>query len=155
MALAGMTQEETNKANYEHCKHIADTLELIANSLLYRCSECGEFINIEEHEDNEELYEAIENGDTCSCPECGEAAEFEQVSMFDWLEDVLDFDYIIDSNKQYKAARIMVACGGPSIYVDTWNESVNLYWWTDRASYSLSREACIALDKAMEELYNC
>lgn len=155
MALANMTQEKTNQANRDHCKSIADTLDLIANGQLYKCPECGEYVNIEDHAENEDLYDAIFLGNTCTCPECDNEAEFEQVSMYDWLEGALDFDYIIGSDRQYKACRVVVACGGPNIYVDTLRGSVDLYWWADRASYDLSRATCEALDEAMQELFEC
>ena len=75
--------------------------------------------------------------------------------MFDWLEDALDFEYTITSDRQYKACRIMVACGGPNIYVDTLRQNVELYWWNERASYPITNDACNAIDEAMEELYSC
>ena len=49
----------------------------------------------------------------------------------------------------------MVACGGPNIYVDTGSKAVELYWWTDRASYSLLSETAEAITAEFEELYNC
>lgn len=151
MTLATMTKEETNKANREQCKHIADTLENVAIGCLYKCSECGELVDISE---NEELEETIFSGESV-CPMCGEHAEFEQVDMIDWLGDALDFDFIIGSDREYKGCRVMVAFGGPTIYVDTIARSVDLYWWTDRASYPLSAYACEELDRAMEMVYSC
>lgn len=153
--LANMTQEQTNQHNTETCKSIAQELENIANGILYRCTGCGDTINIEDYTDDEDLYEAIEFGNYCNCPECGDEEMFEQVSMFDWLEDALDFDFIVDRNKEYKACRILVAFGGPNIYVDTMRGSVDLYWWGDRASYPLSTTACAELDTTMEDYYNC
>ena len=153
MTLANMTQEETNKHNREHCKYIADGLELIAYGQAYKCSECGEVIDCEEYAENEELYDAITEDETCVCPHCKEEAEFEQLGVFDWLEDALDIQYTINGDMSYYAGRVMVACGGPNIYVDTLSGAVKLYWWADRAEYELSRAACDALDECLEELY--
>ena len=50
MALAGMTQEQTNKENRDHCKRIAETLELYANGDAYKCPECGEVYESEKFE---------------------------------------------------------------------------------------------------------
>ena len=149
-----MTQAETNVANRKHCMLIADELDLIAQGTLYKCCECGEYVNVELI-DHDELYDAIVSGDYCTCPECDCETYYEPVSMFDWLESALDFDYVINCNREYKAARILVAFGGPNIYVDTLSGQVELYWWGDKASYPLTNDACAMIDEAMEELYNC
>ena len=155
MALANMTQEETNVYNRNHCKLIAEELDLIAEGHLYKCDYCGALIDVEAYADNEQLYEAIISGDYCTCPECDCETCYEPASVFDWLESALDFDYIINCNREYKAVRILVAFGGPNIYVDTLSGQVELYWWGDKASYPLSNDACAMIDEAMEELYNC
>lgn len=61
MTLANMTQAETNRTNTEHCKSIAETLDKIANGELYRCPECGEWIDADDVEDVENF----------KCSECG------------------------------------------------------------------------------------
>ena len=155
MTLANMTQEETNKRNREYCKYIADGLELIAYGQAYKCTECGEVIDCEEYAEQEELYDAITEGDICTCPRCKEKAEFEQMSIYEWLEDTLDIQYTINADMSYYAGRVMVTCGGPNIYVDTLYNAVRLFWWGDRAEYELSRTACDALDECLEELYQC
>lgn len=148
MALANMTQEETNKYNWEHCKRIAEDLEEYASGNIYRCPECGQHCNMEEEN---------ENGDTiykCSCG-CITEYEPEQLTLYDWAEDILDIEYRCNSRKEYRSARILVACGGPNIYIDTASERVELYWWTDRASYDIGRDTAAALDEWAEEYFNC
>jgi hypothetical protein len=149
MALANMTQEETNNYNWEHCKRIAEELEEYANGNIYRCPECGQHCNVEEEEN--------ENGETvykCSCG-CTSEYEPEQLSIYDWAEDILDIEYRCGSDKTYRSVRIMVAYGGPNIYIDTATERVELYWWTDRASYDIGRDVAVALDDWAEEYWNC
>lgn len=149
MALANMTQEETNAYNRDHCKRIAEELDQYANGNIYKCPECGEHCTIEEEEN--------ENGETvykCSCG-CVSEYEPEQMSFYDYLEDALDIDYIVNSKKEYKACRIMVAFGGPNIYINTWEKQVELHWWTDHASYYLTTDTCNEIDACMEEYYNC
>lgn len=153
MALANMTQQETNEYNREHCKAISNELDLIAYGQAYRCPYCGEIIDSEEYAENEEFYEALTDGDECECPHCHEIEEFEQMSVYDWLNDALDIQYTINSDLSYYAGRVMVACGGPNIYVDTLYNAVRLFWWCDRAEYELSRMACDALDECLRELY--
>lgn len=149
MALANMTQEETNKENREHCKRIAEELEKYIDGNIYRCPVCGERCTVEEEEN--------ENGETvykCSCG-CVSEYEPEQLGLYDWAEDILDIEFRCSSKKEYRSTRIMVAWGGPNIYIDTAAEEVQLYWWTDRASYMISRDAAIALDDWAEEYFNC
>ena len=43
----------------------------------------------------------------------------EQMSAFDYLQDVLEIEYIVNSKKEYLGARLLVAFGGPNIWVDT------------------------------------
>lgn len=155
MTLANMTQAQTDRHNTEHCKSIADTLEMIAQGALYVCPECGEYVNINDHEDDADLFDAIYTGDEIRCPECAEVTYLEQVSMYDWLGDALDYEYTIGADRSYRGCRVMVAFGGPTIYVNTMTEQVELYWWCDRATYPISREAVNELDACMEELYNC
>lgn len=133
--------------NQEHVKAIADTLEAIADERLYKCPECGEYV-----EDNN-LF--------CSCG-CQvdligseETDPWENVSFYDYFENALDIDYIVNSSKEYKACRIMVAFGGPNIYINTWDRKVELFWWTESASFYLSSNVCNAIDEIMEEYFNC
>ena len=149
MALANMTQEETNQHNRNHCKSIAEELERYANGEIYRCPECGEHCVIEEEEN--------ENGDIVYKCDCGCTTEYEpeQLNVWDWMEDVLDIEYRVGSDKEYRSVRVMVAFGGPNIFVDTATKTVELYWWGDRASYSISRDAAAALDEWAEEYWGC
>lgn len=139
-----MTDRQNENRN--HCKAIAEEVERFANGHYYKCPECGECIEIDEE------------GEKITCPECGSASDFddfETVSLYDYFDDILDIDYIIDSRKEYKACRIMVACGGPNIYINTWDKQVELYWWTESANYPMSYDVCDEIDAWAEELYNC
>lgn len=155
MTLANMTQEETNERNREHCRRIANALELVACGQAYKCGECGEVVDCEEYAENEELYDAMTGGGWCECPLCRGEARFERVDVYDWLGDVLDVKYMVNDDLTYYAGRVTVAIGGPNVYVDTLSRQVELYWWADRAQYGLSPQACDALDEALDELYEC
>jgi hypothetical protein len=61
----------------------------------------------------------------------------------------------LDSNREYKAVRLMVACGGPNIYVNTWERCVELYWWTESARFDLLSSTRDAIDKWAAELWSC
>ena len=149
MALANMTQEQTNRENRNHCKRIAELLEEYVNGDIYKCPECGDHCNMKEDEN--------ENGETiykCSCG-CVSEYEPEQMTLYDYLEDVYDIEYRISGNGEFRSVQILVACGGPNIYIDTAQKRVVLYWWTDRADYPISYDAANALDEWAEEYYNC
>lgn len=147
MALANMTQEETNIHNREHCKWIAEGVEAYASGTMYRCPDC-----------NEEFEMAADAGDKYCCPHCRAVyavEDFEQLSIWDYMSDALDFRFVIDSRKEIIAVKVLVAFGGPNIWVDTESCSVDLYWWTDRASYPLSSDAVDALDEWANEYWSC
>lgn len=127
----------------QHCKAIADRLEAIADGRMYKCPECGEYV-----EDNNLFCECGNQVDLVS-------GEWEQVSFYDYFENALDIDYITNSEKEYKACRIMVAFGGPNIYVNTWERKVELYWWNESDSFYLSSDACDAIDQWAEEYFAC
>lgn len=147
MALANMTQEETNIENRNHCKRIAEELEAYAEGRVYRCPDCGE-----------EFEMAEDAGEKYCCPNCRavyETYDFEQLSIWDYMSDALDFRFLLDSNREVIAVKVLVAFGGPNIWVDTETRSVELYWWTDRASYPLSSDAIAALDEWAAEYFGC
>lgn len=61
--------------------------------------------------------------------------------MFDYLADNYGVTYRVGSDMEVSGVEIMVAGGGPNIYIDTNTEAVELYWWGTRASADLSEEA--------------
>ena len=75
----------------------------------------------------------------------------EPLSAFDYLQDVFDIQYVIGSDKTFIAARVLVAFGGPNIWVDTERGIVEGFWWGNYAKASF--DDSIGLDDALEELY--
>ena len=69
-----------------------------------------------------------------------------------WMEDVYDIRYIVDSEKKYLGAMLMVAGGGPTIWVNTWTNEVEGYWGGDRVTWAFRDE--IGLDDYNEEMYS-
>ena len=139
-------ETEKRDENFEYCKRIATELEAYENGNIYRCPECGE---------ETELPDGV--GDKYKCPHCGEVSEvddLEQLSLYDYFEDILDIEYLVNSEKEYKACKICVTWGGPSVYIDTESRAVELYWWGQRASYSLLSSTVDAIDEWAEEYFN-
>jgi len=74
-------------------------------------------------------------------------------TAFDYLQDALDIEYIVNGKGEYLGARVLVAFGGPNIWVDTKRQVVEGYWW---GSYTkASFDDGIDLDSALSELWNC
>ena len=77
----------------------------------------------------------------------------ERVTMVDYFREYLDVFYIVNSKKEYMSCRVLVAYGGPSIYINTYNGKVELYWWFETAEAELTREAIEAIDELFEMIY--
>ena len=81
--------------------------------------------------------------------------DIEIATIGDYFSDFYDVDYIVDSKKHYKACRVLVAFGGPNIYIDTWKKEVQLFWWSDTAIADIPGELCMVIDEFFEAIYNC
>ena len=68
-----------------------------------------------------------------------------------WMYDVYDVEWITHQDHSYKAARLMVAGGGPNIWVNTQTEMVEGYWGADEISWHYQDN--IGLDDYLEELH--
>ena len=77
----------------------------------------------------------------------------EEMSAFDYLEGALDIEYIVNSKGEYLGARVLVAFGGPNIWVNTRTGIVEGAWWADRADASFTDN--IGLNDALSELWAC
>lgn len=144
--IKGIPQPQPRDENRDHCKRIAEDLEKYVDGVMYTCPDCGEVI---------EMPESV--GDKFKCPCCGlveDVNEYNQLSIYDYFIDVYDIEYRIGSDRELRSVQIMVACGGPNIYIDTASRAVELYWWTERASYSLLSDTVDAVNAWAEEYYN-
>jgi len=72
--------------------------------------------------------------------------------VYDYLQDVLDIEYIVNSKGEYLGARVLVAFGGPNIWVNTRTKQVEGYWWGDSCLMSYSNDE-MGLDAALSELW--
>ncbi len=70
-----------------------------------------------------------------------------------WMEDVYDIEWITYQDKSYKAARLLVAGGGPNIWVNLQTNKVEGYWWGDYFEYGFTDN--IGLNDYLEEIYVC
>lgn len=146
IAGAARKERDAEKENHEHCRWIAENVAEYAAGQVYRCPDCGR------------KFTAPEDCEKYRCPDCGNIAdldEYEQLSLYDYLSDCYDIEYRCDGNREYRSVQIMVACGGPNIYLDTDSKQVELYWWSERATWPLSYDSVEALDEWAEEYWNC
>lgn len=147
-------QEHTDRKNRERCRRIAEEVELYALRSSYKCPECGSVHDLDDFEN------AADQDDECTtqykCPECGDCSEeysLSAVDLYDYFEDCLDIEYRCDGRREYRSVCVMVACGGPNIYIDTETKAVELYWWGDRASYPLDPDTVDAVDAWASEYW--
>jgi hypothetical protein len=68
-----------------------------------------------------------------------------------WCEGVYDIEWITNQDHSYKAARLMVAGGGPNIWVNLQTNTVDGYWWGDHCTHRF--EDNLGLDEYLEELH--
>ena len=94
-------------------------------------------------EEIEEYYNGFKNEDG------------EEVSLFDYLSDVLDFEITINSRMEYSSCKIWVALGGPNVWIDTAEREIKLAWGGERDSLYLESDICDEIDAYFEEIYNC
>lgn len=161
-----------NPENLAHVKSIAEQIEAICNGNIYRDEEgtdwnCEDSERYQCEEDADCYWQHDEDADQWhrvggrwyedADQEDDPREEWEQVSVFDYFADALDIEYRVSSPRdtEPRSVCIMVACGGPNIYVDTSSQAVELYWWGDRAEYPISHDAAAEIDAAFAELWNC
>lgn len=77
----------------------------------------------------------------------------EPMSAYDYLQGALDIEYIVSSKKEFLGARVLVAFGGPNIWINTRTDTVEGYWWGESAFASF--DDGIGLNDALEEIYQC
>ena len=61
--------------------------------------------------------------------------------------------YIIDGSGGYLGARVMIAGGGPNVWVDTFEGKIQGFWGSDKCSYPIYDYEYI--DEYWEEMYKC
>ena len=147
----------TNDKNYESCKAIADSLEQVASGdyFLYDGGlypiDTETFSEVKgcRYDEENDMY-IMADGEELF------AGDVYPVDILEWLGDgVYDVEYTIGSEKDYRGVRLMVACGGPNIYLNTRTKDVELYWWSESARYPMSIDVVNYIDSIYEDLFAC
>ena len=98
----------------------------------------------------QEIANDIQNGVVW---EEGEEREGEMMDGMDYLSDALDINYTVSSDlKVMIGARILVAFGGPNIWVDTSKGVVEGYWGSDSATAHFHEDP-MGVEMAASDLY--
>jgi hypothetical protein len=76
-------------------------------------------------------------------------------TVHEWLKknEVYSIEWITTQDHNYKACRLMVAGGGPNIYVNTQTEQVEGYWASDKFAWGF-RDSINLDDYFSEEFEN-
>ena len=69
----------------------------------------------------------------------------------EWMEGVYDIEWITFQDGTFKGARLLVAGGGPNIWVNTQDGTVDGYWGTDKVHWHYTDN--IGLDDYFSELH--
>ena len=68
-----------------------------------------------------------------------------------WCEGVYDIEWITFNDHSYKSARLLVAGGGPNIWVNLQTNTVDGYWWGDACKIHFTDN--VGLDEYLEEMH--
>jgi len=68
-----------------------------------------------------------------------------------FIDGVYDIEWITHQDHSYKAARLLVAGGGPNIWVNLQTYTVDGYWASDKFSWSFRDN--IGLDEYLKEMH--
>ena len=70
-----------------------------------------------------------------------------------FMEDVYSIEWITHQDHSYKGARLLVAGGGPNIWVNLVDGTVDGYWGFDKVKHGFVDN--IGLDDYLEEMHDC
>jgi hypothetical protein len=75
-------------------------------------------------------------------------------NAYDYLSYALDIEYVKDSDGNYRGAIVLVAFGGPNIWIDTRWREVRGAWWSESCTVPYTRDE-LALDECLRDLCDC
>ena len=69
----------------------------------------------------------------------------------DFMDGVYNIEWITNQDHSYKAARLLVAGGGPNIWVNLLTNTVDGYWGADKRSWGFVDN--LGLDDYLQEMH--
>lgn len=73
--------------------------------------------------------------------------------LYSYFEDVLDIEYRIGGDGEYRSVAVTIATGGPHIEIDTGDNAVKLWWGDYKAQWNIYSDTADAIDEIFEEHY--
>ena len=88
------------------------------------------------------------------CKDIAEDITEGKVSIDKLMEGVYNIEWITSRDHSYKAARLLVAGGGPSVWINLQSLKVEGYWWgCDKVEHHFLDN--ISLDDYLSESHGC
>ena len=89
------------------------------------------------------------------CKEIADSITFpkDHITASDWMEGTYDIRYYVDQGKRYLGAEVLVAGGGPTVWVNIYTQQVEGYWGGDKVLEPFIDN--LGLDDYCEEMYGC
>ena len=82
----------------------------------------------------------------------GEEYQTEEYDILNYLDGMLDIEYIVSDDAEYRGARVLVSFGGPNIWINTRTNMVEGHWWEESAS--VSYDDAIGLDDTLRDFWD-
>ena len=79
--------------------------------------------------------------------------DWHAASAGDYLSDVLDIHYLVNSDRTYRSARILIAFGGPNAWIDTRTSQLEVSWWSAPEYRPLPAAFVDGLDDYLSEMW--
>ena len=73
-------------------------------------------------------------------------------TVSEFMDHVYNIEWITHQDHSYKAARLLVAGGGPNIWVNLQTNTVDGYWGSDKRSWGFVDN--IGLDEYLQEMHD-
>ena len=112
-------RDKFSQENLERCKYLAEKIDAIHDGLAYHSPD--------------DYDDVIVVDDFDDVP-----ADVDEVTLGEFLADNYNVEYRVGQNLDLRSVSIMLACGGPNIWVDTDSGCVELYWGTEHEQYPIS-----------------
>lgn len=91
------------------------------------------------------------------CEDCAEEFDKDDAegipAAWDFVNDALDWRYVIDRDGSYRSAEIAITLGGPNVWIHTGSRELHVHWAFDHEVRNLPTEFCDGLDEALEDYY--
>lgn len=146
-------QNEYENKCTEDCKAIAEQVNALADGQLYKVDgDYKPYLSFEEFE-----TEPDEDGDTETKWRDDDGNVYddepETVSEQEYFDDVLDYEFVVNSDLSYNSVRVYVTMNGPTIWLDTETGCVELSAMSVRTRWGLSPDAKRMIDEYYEKVY--